>query len=794
MITTERPQPPQPKSAPNGVDVKNVLNGYEILNVHDFSWPVNIYRVEFTDSSTQTHENRGEAKEIIWSLRRGDLRTEWRGYGFVIDLNRWEVAVPQSWKLSRPVTTAEYTVTLARSFEATTQDAQGRLIIAGILRESIKKHFKDNPAPELGELWQDFDAFCQCPRDSGQDYLICRRFSVSVKQLAGGRLVLQTNVATTSLDRKCFAEYYDNGSVHDLAEMIEAKRDSRLTRKNRAVGVRVLRQPTDGGPVRALDFEDVEGLFKHAHLAPRDQQAMGRPTLRCRPFGGTFMDVPSSELRLILGSQITQEHHADTIIEPADRSDWMRKIRDFVEGADIQGRTLTLSKELASTDDFDHMVILPPAVRVMGREGRETLIPSPTQANEHGLQHRARVRMDRIRENGFLVRRPINPALAWPAKLDRHRGDRLKLHFEAILLDQGIETTFCLIPFNNVDELRAKVEKGAYDTVVAVLPEGWRAPRSANDTHEQIKRRLDVPSQCLHHDHTLQIEVAKQDWAAIKLIDAKHVRRARQTYELCLGNLLVKHHCFPFAPNDPFHYQVHVGLDVGGVHNTHAVSCVGYGFKRPKEGLLFLLEEIPIETQKKEPIPTQSLYRGLLQSFERLHSELTAADVIPDFDSVLFHRDGALLGDGDAWNERDALVMLHRDLSRRGWLSAEARWTVAEISKTAENWRLLRLDARQLRNPLVGFAAFPFDDRNIGIVATTGSPYLSQGTALPLLVSVSDVFGTSDRKHVMQDVVWQADLCFSKPDMGMRLPWVLNVADNGALQLSKSYRISGVTA
>jgi hypothetical protein len=46
---------------------------------------------------------------------------------------------------------------------------------------------------------------------------------------------------------------------------------------------------------------------------------------------------------------------------------------------------------------------------------------------------------------------------------------------------------------------------------------------------------------------------------------------------------------------------------------------------------------------------------------------------------------------------------------------------------------------------------------------------------------------------VIQDVVWQADMCFTKPDMGMSLPWVLNVADKGALQLSKSYRICGIT-
>jgi hypothetical protein len=32
------------------------------------------------------------------------------------------------------------------------------------------------------------------------------------------------------------------------------------------------------------------------------------------------------------------------------------------------------------------------------------------------------------------------------------------------------------------------------------------------------------------------------------------------------------------------------------------------------------------------------------------------------------------------------------------------------------------------------------------------------------------------------DLIWEADMCFSKPDIGMSLPWILHVADTGALQ------------
>jgi len=123
----------------------------------------------------------------------------------VVDLNQWEVAVPGRWALTKPIKTAEYSVSLARSFVARVNDSQGCAVIAGALRDGIKGHFKNNTAPDLGRLWQDFDAFCQYPDDRGQqDYLMCRRFSASVKMLHGGRLVLQTNVQTTSLDGPVF--------------------------------------------------------------------------------------------------------------------------------------------------------------------------------------------------------------------------------------------------------------------------------------------------------------------------------------------------------------------------------------------------------------------------------------------------------------------------------------------------------------------------------------------------------------------------------------------------------------
>jgi len=137
-------------------------------------------------------------------------------------------------------------------------------------------------------------------------------------------------------------------------------------------------------------------------------------------------------------------------------------------------------------------------------------------------------------------------------------------------------------------------------------------------------------------------------------------------------------------------------------------------------------------------------------------------------------------------------VRLHATLLAEKIVSPQSVWTAVEVMKGAEGWRVFRNDGT-VTNPLVGQCFFPFEDENLSLICTTGAPYLTQGTACPIQARIVDIYGRADRRQVVEDFVWQADLCFTKPDMGMSLPWVLNVADAGALQLSRSYRISGVT-
>ncbi len=225
---------------------------------------------------------------------------------------------------------------------------------------------------------------------------------------------------------------------------------------------------------------------------------------------------------------------------------------------------------------------------------------------------------------------------------------------------------------------------------------------------------------------------------------------------------------------------------------TDGMACLGLGFQQPEGGLIFKPHEIPLHSKQAEPAHPDALFNGFMHLFETMAAELKEDGQKLNLDTLLIIRDGPLLGSGDAWNEKEAFFKLHEEAIKRGWSNHTCIWTAVEIMKAAEGWRVMK-DGDVISNPTVGFACFPFVDPNQGLLCTTGLPYLHQGTAAPLKIQIVDIAGKANREAVARDLVWEADMCFTKPDMGLSMPLMLQIADSGALQLSKRYKISGVT-
>ena len=61
------------------------------------------------------------------------------------------------------------------------------------------------------------------------------------------------------------------------------------------------------------------------------------------------------------------------------------------------------------------------------------------------------------------------------------------------------------------------------------------------------------------------------------------------------------------------------------------------------------------------------------------------------------------------------------------------------------------------------------------------------------MLTTQDIAGSSSLDEVVRDFVREADFGLTKTDMGSRFPWVLKVADSGALQSARSYHVTGIT-
>lgn len=397
----------------------NFLNGYEITNPEFLAWSVRLYKVIRADGAGQSHGDRGEIKQAIWDLRRKHSSL-CRRYGFVVDVDKETVAVSTVWELPSGEQIGDYRVTLDQTLTTDPVSLAHRGIISGILREAIKRHFKDNPSDVLGNLWQDYDRFCQVPPALGDtEFHFCRRLGVAAKVLRDNRWVLQMFISTVTVDTLTLEDYYRRGEVTVLAAMIKAKQANRLTRRNRAVAVRVLKDASTTFPidVSALELDDPGVIIGHGALSRHEQTSLASGTAKCRPYGKQAIDVPLGQLRLILDSQITKTDHSETIIEPDERQQLAQHLRDFVNGCDAYDWQILLAATPVDGSLFPTVSVHLPSLRLRNRAGGEHILPVPSPLTQMALHERGRARLEHVRRNGFLQHRPINPLLALPKPL-----------------------------------------------------------------------------------------------------------------------------------------------------------------------------------------------------------------------------------------------------------------------------------------------------------------------------------------------------------------------------------------
>jgi len=745
---------------------RSVLNAFEIINPQALRWSAARYHVQPQDGDL-THEKSGAAKRLIWDLKKAQP-SDAPGRGFVLLESPNTVLVPRAWCWADQEFQG-FSVRRGANVTLRAEEPQHQRLVRELLGTALRTHLK-NAGTQLGQLWAHHLGLCELPKPHPEDpdVQFARRFEVTPMTLRGHRWVMQVHISTVSVDGFTVAQYAQQGDCAALAERVVLKRVNRQTRALEPTAVNVLVQRGGRAP-QVMELLQPEQFADRARLSAEQQRTLADQPIQCRPYMAEEVSVEPADVRLILDTQITRSVHRETILSVEARTDWLRRVRMAADGFDAFGVSVKLAETLFEVPGEQTRTVALPPLLVKAAAGTRTI---PGASGEDDIRQRAHERTRALAEQGYLHSRPLVPVLAVQSTYGAGRARQLCGHLTQLAQERHLDFEFSVVTYSCAQDIQHACEKEGYNAVIAVLPEGRAQPQQDGDTHDQIKRSLKVPSQCIRHDNTHH----RRD---VPLEDLPRAVRGR--YRLLLEQLAVKAGFIPYTTASPSAFNVHIGIDVGGIRNNYAMACMAHGLAAPAAQPIYLPLPIHVDSPQVEPIPDGALCESLDADLRRVRAKVPN----PDFERVLFIRDGDLNGQGPVWQEIDGLRALHARWVADGLISGEAVWAVAEVSKRAEHWRQLRQQGADVLNPLVGTVTFPFDNPNQALISTTGAPYLPQGTADPLFVTVTALAGHVEPWAVMQDLVWGADLSFSKTDLGTSLPWVLHVADRAALAVAE---------
>jgi hypothetical protein len=212
----------------------------------------------------------------------------------------------------------------------------------------------------------------------------------------------------------------------------------------------------------------------------------------------------------------------------------------------------------------------------------------------------------------------------------------------------------------------------------------------------------------------------------------------------------------------------YIGLDVGGEKKAR-VAC----FTFFDEFGNYLGEEW--RPQSGEKIDYSELKRTIVNTIKGLKRNIEA---------IIIHRDGEFTDE-----ELHGVDLIQSELRKDGIMSDASRIICVNIKKLVP-YRLYELQKEKEDNCRAG--SYLILDDHSGIIATTGSPLLKQGTARPMLIELVPPFDKANIKVVLEDIFYLSFMHWGSILLKMKLPATLRYADALTPFALKSIRITGV--
>lgn len=307
---------------------QTVLNAYALSS--PALWTVQVYRIEPLGPAVDSSEIPRDLKRVMYDYARRTERSSNRWAFWRLDDDH--VAAPENCMLPAHASFKGYSITPAGTRTVSTRNPDDDLVVREILKSAVRESLRQSTA--LGQLIQDGSRFIEVPdRENRQgDVHFCRQYEVFPRpvRLSGGERhwTLQLAVHTLSLDAEPLSAYYKQGNVERLADLIRAKRKNRRTREGAPTGIRVLYQG-DGDYRQFGKLTEPEQIFDHADYPASDQRDKSDLTFACELYqkgGLKVINLPGSCVHLVMDTQLTGEHHDETILATSERLGIYRRL------------------------------------------------------------------------------------------------------------------------------------------------------------------------------------------------------------------------------------------------------------------------------------------------------------------------------------------------------------------------------------------------------------------------------------------------------------------------------------
>ncbi len=289
-----------------------------------------------------------------------------------------------------------------------------------------------------------------------------------------------------------------------------------------------------------------------------------------------------------------------------------------------------------------------------------------------------------------------------------------------------------------------------------ILPEN-----SDKDLHNYLKRALwpHLQFQCANARKLKSYftEVRTNGSSKYVLDPKRQGKFASYLRNTTLG-LLIVNRKWPWALQDPLHYDAYVGIDV--LNGTAGVSFI---FANARE---CFFQDFPAKQTEKI---TRKQMITIID--ETLRSHLKSLNIKPR--SLVFHRDGRTF-DSELAGIYEGIKRLKRD----GLLPEDVIVGIVDIRKSS-SFRLRIAEDRPnepLDNPWIGDYFYANEHSREGFVCNTGRPFDIPGTVKPLHAVIVD--GDLKIRYVLEDMFALSQLIYAAPDRCARLPVTIKLAND----------------